>query len=138
LPWRATAATVSLNGGLYEFAIAGGATGASVSNAAGASLDGATLRLGVGDAANLLSGVINLEGVQQASNAIVVNGNAVVLKSALQAPNVSGNSNRVDVYSGARIQDAVNIAKTGTPGAGARSTCTRAAMPSRSCSTRPT
>lgn len=115
----ATAATVSLNGGLYEFAIAGGATGNDVTNAAGATLEGATLRLGVGDAANLLSGVINLEGVQQASNAIVVNGNAVVLKSALQAPNVSGNSNHIDVYGGARIQDAVNIAKTGTPGAGA-------------------
>lgn len=114
-----TAATVSLNGGLYEFAIPAGATGTSVSNTAGASLDGATLRLGVGDAANLLSGVINLEGVQQATNAIVVNGHAVVLKSALQAPNVSGNANRVDVYSGARIQDAVNIAKTGSPGAGA-------------------
>jgi filamentous hemagglutinin family protein len=115
----ATAATVSLNGGLYEFAIAGGATGTNVSNEAGATLEGATLRLGVGDAANLLSGVINLEGVQQASNAIVVNGNAVVLKSALQAPNVSGNSNHIDVYGGARIQDAVNIAKAGTPGAGA-------------------
>lgn len=115
----ATAATVSLNGGLYEFAIAAGATGNNVSNTAGASLDGATLRLGVGDAANLLSGVINLEGVQRASSAIVVNGNAVVLKSALQAPSVSGNSNRVDVYAGARIQDAVDIAKTGTPGAGA-------------------
>jgi len=115
----ATAATVSLNGGLYEFAIASGATGTSVSNAAGASLNGATLRLGVGDAANLLSGVINLEGVQQASNAIVVNGNAVVLKSALQAPSVSGNSNQVDVYQGARIQDAVDIAKAGAPGAGA-------------------
>jgi filamentous hemagglutinin family protein len=115
----ATAATVSLNGGLYEFAIAAGATGANVSNTAGASLDGATLRLGVGDAANLLSGVINLEGVQQASNAIVVNGHTVVLKSALQAPNVSGNSSHIDVYGGARIQDAVNIAKTGTAGAGA-------------------
>jgi len=114
-----TAATVSLNGGLYEFAIPGGATGLSVSNTAGASLDGATLLLGVGDAANLLSGVINLEGVQQASNAIVVNGYAVVLKSALQAPNVSGNASRVDVYSGARIQDGVNIAKTGSLGAGA-------------------
>jgi len=114
-----TAATLSFNNGLYEFAIPTGATGTSVSNTAGASLNGATLRLGVGDAANLLSGVINLEGVQQASNAIVVNGHTVVLKSALQATNVSGNANRVDVYSGARIQDGVNIAKTGTPGAGA-------------------
>ncbi len=134
----ATAATVSLNNGLYEFAIAGGATGSSVSNTAGASLNGATLRLGVGDAANLLSGVINLEGVQQASNAIVVNGNAVVLKSALQAPSVSGNSNRVDVYQGARIQDAVDIAKAGTPGDGAAVDVHGAAMPSRWRSTRPT
>ena len=65
------------------------------------------------DAANLLSGVINLEGVQQASSAIVVNGHAVVLKSALQAPSVSGNANRVDVYSGARIQDGVDVAAAG-------------------------
>lgn len=113
-----TAATVSLNGGLYEFAIPGGATGLSVSNKANASLEGATLLLGVGDAANLLSGVINLEGVQQATDAIVVNGHAVVLKSALDAPQVSGNANQVDVYSGARIQDAVDISKIGTAGAG--------------------
>ncbi len=114
-----TAATVSLNGGLYEFAIPAGAVGTAVSNAAGASLNAANLLLGVGDAANLLSGVINLEGVQQASSAIVVNGDTVMLRSALDAPGVSGNSNRVDVYNGARIQDAVNIAKTGSPGAGA-------------------
>lgn len=114
-----TAATVSLNGGLYEFAIPAGATGTAVTNAAGASLNGASILLGVGDAANLVSGVINLEGVQQASNRIVVNGDSVVLKSALQAPSVSGNSNRIDVYNGARIQDAVGIAKTGTPGSGA-------------------
>ncbi len=113
-----TAATVSLNGGLYEFAIPGGATGTSVSNMNHASLNGATLLMGVGDAANLLSGVINLEGVQQASNAIVVNGHTVALRSALDAPQVSGNASQVDVYSGARIQDAVNVSKTGTPGAG--------------------
>lgn len=108
-----TAATVSLNGGLYEFAITAGGAGAGVSNTAGASLDGATLLLGVGDAANLLSGVINLEGVQQASNAIVVNGHTVVLKSVLNAPRVSGNSSQVDVYSGARIQDAVDAVVAG-------------------------
>ncbi|MEO7885832.1 MAG: filamentous hemagglutinin N-terminal domain-containing protein, partial [Polaromonas sp.] len=112
-------ATVSLNGGLYEFVIPGGATGLSVSNMANASLDGGTLLLGVGDAANLLSGVINLEGIQQASNAIVVNGHTVVLKSVLDADQVSGNASQVDVYSGARIQDGVNISKTGTAGAGA-------------------
>ncbi|MDB5964761.1 MAG: filamentous hemagglutinin N-terminal protein, partial [Polaromonas sp.] len=120
-----TAATVSLNGGLYEFAIPTGASGTSVSNLAGASLNGARIRLDVGDAASLLSGVINLEGLQQASSAIVVNAHNVVLKSALQAPPglqaplVSGNASNIDVFAGARIQDAVNIANTGTPGAGA-------------------
>ncbi|MGC1172238.1 beta strand repeat-containing protein [Polaromonas sp.] len=113
-----SATTISLNNGLYEFAIPGGATGAEVTNAAGASLNAANIHLGVGDAANLLSGVINLEGVQQATNAIVVSGGTVELKSALQAPNISGNSTTVNVSSGARIQDAVKIAKTGTPGAG--------------------
>lgn len=114
-----TAATISLNGGLYEFAIPTGATGVQVSNTAAASLNAANIHIGVGDAANLLSGVINLEGVQQATNAIVVNGHTVELKSALQAPSVSGNSATVNVSSGARIQDAVDIAKTGLPGAGA-------------------
>ena len=114
-----TAATLSLNGGLYEFAIPAGASGASVSNALGASLNGATVRLGVGDAANLLSGVINLEGVQQAATQMVVNADTVVLKSSLQSPAISGNSNRVEVYAGARLQDAVGVSKTGTPAAGA-------------------
>lgn len=115
-------ATVSLNGGLYEFAVDAGALGtnASISNAAGARLDGATIFMSTGDAANLLSGAINLEGVQHATSAIVVNGNTVVLKSDLNATtSVSGNSNRIDVYGGAFIQDAVSIAKTGTVGAGA-------------------
>jgi filamentous hemagglutinin family protein len=110
-----TAATISLNNGLYEFAIPGGATGTEVTNAAGATLDAKTLHLGVGDAANLLSGVINLEGIQQASSAIVVNGDTVVLKSALQAPadGVSGSSNTVNVSGAGRIQDGVNIVKSG-------------------------
>lgn len=108
-----TAATLSLNSGLYEFAIPGAATGSEVTNAAGASLTGKTLHLGVGDAANLLSGVINLEGIQQASSAMVVNGDTVVLKSALQAPGVSGHSNTVNVSGAARIQDGVNIARSG-------------------------
>ncbi|MEO8024082.1 filamentous hemagglutinin N-terminal domain-containing protein [Polaromonas sp.] len=108
-----SAATLSLNGGLYAFAVPGGATGTQVSNAAGATLNGKTLYLGVGDAANLVSGVINLEGIQQASSAIVVNGDTVVLKSALQAPTVSGNSNTVNVSGAARIQDAVKIARSG-------------------------
>lgn len=112
------AATISLTGGLYELAVPGGATGTAIINSAGATLNAKTLHLSVGDTANLLSGVINLEGVQQASSAIVVNGNTVELKSTLQAPEVSGNSNTVNVHSGARIQDGVKIAKTGTPGNG--------------------
>ncbi len=108
-----TAATISLNGGLYEFAIPGGATGTAVTNAAGASLNAANLYLQVGDAANLLSGVINLEGVQQASSAIVANGNTVELKSALQATTVSGASNTVNVSGAARIEDGVNIVRSG-------------------------
>jgi filamentous hemagglutinin family protein len=114
-------ATVSLNNNLYEFAVDAGASGtnASISNAAAARLDGATIFMSTGDAASLLSGVINLEGVQQASSAIVVNGNTVVLKSDLNATTISGSSNTINVHPGASIQDAVKIAKTGTPGAGA-------------------
>ncbi|MDP2140133.1 MAG: filamentous hemagglutinin N-terminal domain-containing protein [Gammaproteobacteria bacterium] len=110
-----TAATISLNNGLYEFAIPGGATGTEVTNAAGGTLNAKTLHLGVGDAANLLSGVINLEGIQQASSAIVINGDTVVLKSALQAPvdGVKGSSNTVNVSGAGRIQDGVDIVKSG-------------------------
>jgi len=112
-------ATVTLNGGLYEFALPAGATGTGVSNDAGASLVGAQLLMTTGEAASLLSGVINLEGVQQASSTLVVNGDVVLLKSALDAPTVSGNSNRIEVSPGARVRDAIGIARTGTPGAGA-------------------
>ncbi len=114
-------ATISLNGGLYEFAVPGGALGtnASISNGAAARLEGAQLLLSTGDAAQLLSGVINLQGVQQASSAIVVNGHTVVLTADLNAPGVSGSSSHIQVQAGASIQDAVRIARTGTPGAGA-------------------
>jgi len=112
-------ATVTLNGGLFEFALPAGAIGTSVSNDAGASLDGAQLLMTTGDAADLVSGVINLAGVQHASSTLVVNGDVVLLKSDLEAPGVSGSSNRIDVSPGARVQDAVKIARTGTPGAGA-------------------
>ncbi len=106
-------ATISLNGGLYELAVPGGATGIEASNIASATLSGKNLYLGVGDAADLLSGVINLEGTQQATDAIVVNGHTVELKSALQAPSVSGSSSTVNVSGAARIQDGVDIAKAG-------------------------
>lgn len=114
-------ATISFTGGLYGFVVPGGALGtnAMVSNTAAARLEGATILLSTGDAANLVSGVINLEGVQQASSAMVINGDTVVLKSALDAPAVSGASNTIQVHAGARIQDGVKIAKTGVPGAGA-------------------
>lgn len=114
-------ATVSLNGGLYEFAVDAGAvsTAGAVQNTLTGRLEGATILMSTGDAANLVSGVINLEGVQQASSAMVIHGDTVVLQSALDAPAVSGASNTVQVHAGARIQDGVKIAKTGTPGAGA-------------------
>ncbi len=108
-----TAATVSLNAGLYEFVVPAGASGVAVGNEAGGSLNGATILLGVGDAADLLSGVINLEGVQQASNAIRVNAHSVQLKSALQAPAVTGSSATINVSGAGRIQDGVNIVKSG-------------------------
>lgn len=117
-------ATVSLSGGLYEFAVPAGAQGtnATISNMAGARLEGKTILLSTGDAANLVSGVINLEGVQRASSAIVVDGNTVVLKSDLDAGvagTISGSSNTIRVHDTASILDAVQIAKTGTAGAGA-------------------
>jgi len=114
-------ATVSLNGGLFELAVPAGAQGtnATLSNLAGAQLEGKTILMTTGDAANLLSGVINLEGVQQASSAIVVDGHTVVLKSDLNAPSIAGNSNTIQVHDTASIQDAVKIAKTGSVGAGA-------------------
>lgn len=108
-------ATVSLNGGLYEFAVDAGAQGtqASITNAAGGTLNGGTLLLSTGDAADLVSGVVNLQGVQQATSAIIVNGNTVVLGTDLNAPGISGNSNSVQVQPGAFIQDAVDVARTG-------------------------
>ncbi|QKO21613.1 filamentous hemagglutinin N-terminal domain-containing protein [Rhodoferax sp. BAB1] len=112
-------ATVTLNGGLFEFALPAGAIGTSVSNDAGASLEGAQLLMTTGDAADLVSGVINLAGMQQASSTLVVNGDVVLLQSALDAPSVSGSSNRIEVSPGARVHDAISIARTGSPGDGA-------------------
>jgi filamentous hemagglutinin family protein len=112
-------ATVSLNGGLFEFALPAGATGTLVHNATGASLAGANLLLSTGDAAGLLTGTINLEGVQQASSAIVVDGGTVELRTALEAPALSGSSRRIEVSPNARVADAVKIARTGSAGDGA-------------------
>lgn len=118
-------ATVSLNGGLFEFALPAGAAGTEVANVAGASLAGAQLLLSTGDAAGLLTGTINLEGVQQASSAIVVDGGTVQLRAALDAldghaaPAISGSSRRIEVSPNARVADAVKIARTGSAGDGA-------------------
>ena len=61
-----------------------------------------------------------LDGVQQATR-IEVNGGVVELKKDLEATTVAGSSNVVNVYggNGAQLQDAVDIAKVGAPGAGA-------------------
>lgn len=112
-------ATVSLNGGLFEFALPVGATGTLVHNATDASLAGANLLLSTGDAAGLLTGTINLEGVQQADSAIVVDGGTVELRTALEAPALSGSSRRIEVSPNARVVDAVKIARTGSAGDGA-------------------
>jgi filamentous hemagglutinin family protein len=110
----AQTSTISLNGGLYEIAVNRAASNGSAVNSGtlSAAGSGGTITLSAGDAANLISGVINLEGFQQA-NAIVVNGNTVELSSVLQAPSVSGNSHVVNVHAGARIQDGVNITGSG-------------------------
>jgi filamentous hemagglutinin family protein len=107
-------ATINLNG-LYELAVTGGA--GSVTNAAGASLNGATIVLTAGAAGELLSRTVNLHGVQEATDAIVVDGGKVVLTSDLKVtgtgvPGISGHSDLVEVRQGAQIQDAVAIAKS--------------------------
>ncbi|MCZ8251383.1 MAG: filamentous hemagglutinin N-terminal domain-containing protein [Hylemonella sp.] len=112
-------ATVSLNGGLFEFALPAGAAGNDVANVAGARLEGAQLLLSTGDAAGLLTGTINLAGVQQASSAIVVDGGTVELRTALEAPTLSGSARRIEVSPNARVADAVKIARTGSVGDGA-------------------
>lgn len=108
----AQAATVSFNGGLYEIAVNQGVAGGAISNSGSLSAPGGTIVLSALDAANLVSGVINLEGVQQASR-IEVHGGQVVLKSDLSAATVTGTSARADVCSCGRIQDGIDIAADG-------------------------
>ncbi len=114
-------ATVSFNGGLYELAVPAGAQGigAALVNAADARLEGGQILLSTGDAAQLVSGVVNLSGIQQASQAIVVDGHTVLLGSDLVAPVISGAAASVTVQPGASIQDAVAIARAGAVGTGA-------------------
>jgi filamentous hemagglutinin family protein len=116
----AQAATISLNNGLYEIVINQGIANGTLTNTGTLTTGSATgsIILSALDAANVVSGTINLEGVQQASR-IEVHGGHVVLKSDLDAAVVTGTSRVIDVCGCASIQDAVDIAKVGTPGAGA-------------------
>ena len=119
----AQAATVSFNGGLYEIALNQGINlpenTVRVSNTGTLSATGGTIVLSALDAANIVSGVINLSGVQQA-NRIEVHGDHVVLSSDLNATTVAGDSRLIDVCGCASIQDGVDIAKVGTSGHGAQ------------------
>ena len=110
-------ATLSLNGGLYEIAVAKGVdqsaatpTHPSVNNTG--TTTGGTVVLSATDLANAVSGVINIEGIQQASR-IEVHGGHVVLKSALEAPTVTGTSTTIDVCNCGRIQDGIDVAASG-------------------------
>jgi filamentous hemagglutinin family protein len=110
----AQAATISMNGGLYEIAITQGIANGTLINTGTLTTGAAagSIVLSALDAANVVSGTINLEGIQQASR-IEVHGGHVVLKSDLEATTVTGTSSSIEVHNGAHIQDAVDIAKTG-------------------------
>ena len=111
--------TVSLNGGLYEIAVNQGVAAGSIANTGTLSAPAGTIVLSALDAANVVSGTINLSGIQQASR-IEVHGGHVTLTSDLDATTVTGTSRTIDVCGCAQIQDAVDIAKSGTaPGNGA-------------------
>jgi len=108
----AQAATVSFNGGLYEIAVNQGVAGGSIANTGTLSAPGGAIVLSALDAANVVSGAINLSGIQQASR-IEVHGGHVTLMSDLDAPVVTGTSHVVDVCHCGRIQDGIDIAATG-------------------------
>lgn len=118
----AQAATVSLNGGLYEIAVDQGVASSSVANTGTLSTAGPSgpvtgaIVLSALDAANVVSGVINLDGIQRASR-IEVHGGVVELKSDLNAATLAGSSSVVNVSKtaagGGQIQDGVDIAKSG-------------------------
>jgi filamentous hemagglutinin family protein len=113
----AEAATLSLNGNnLYELAVTKGILAGSVeeqgvTNTGDLLAAGGTIVISALDAANVVSGVINLEGVQQATR-IEVHGGEVYLKSDLNAVAVDGTSATIKVFDGAQIQDAVAIARS--------------------------
>jgi filamentous hemagglutinin family protein len=118
----AEAATVSMNGGLYEFAVNQGAANSLVANtgtlttaAASGSVTG-TIVLSAPQLEGVVSGAINLAGIQRASR-IEVHGGIVELKSDLNAATVAGSSSMVNVSKtssgGGQVQDGVSIAKSG-------------------------
>jgi len=108
----AQAATVSFNGGLYEIAVNQGVAGGSIANTGSLSAPGGAIVFSALDAANVVSGAINLSGIQQA-NRIEVHGGHVALMSDLDAPVVTGTSRVVDVCHCGHIQDGIDIAATG-------------------------
>jgi filamentous hemagglutinin family protein len=112
-------ATLSLNGNnLYELAVTKGIADGSIDNTGTLKATGAggAIILSALDAANAVSGLINLEGMQQATR-IEVHGGVVELKSDLDATTVAGSSGVVNVSKttagGGQIQDGVDIAKSG-------------------------
>ncbi len=119
-------ATLSLNGGLYEIAVAKGVdqstasvanpsvgnTGTLKTREANDAPAGGSIVLSATDLANAVSGVINVAGIQQADR-IEVDGGHVVLKSHLDATAVTGASTTIDVCHCGRIQDGIDIAASG-------------------------
>jgi filamentous hemagglutinin family protein len=110
----AQAATISLTAGLYEIVINQGITNGTLVNTGTLSTGTAagSIVLSALDAANVVSGAINLEGIQQASR-IEVHGGHVVLKSDLDAAVVTGTSKTIDVCGCGHIQDGIDIAASG-------------------------
>jgi filamentous hemagglutinin family protein len=109
-------ATLSLDGNnLYEIAVTKGFADGTITNSGTLAATGAggTILLSALDVANALSGVINLNGVQQATR-IEVNAGRVELKSDLDAATVTGISRTVNVCGcSADLQDAIDIAASG-------------------------
>ena len=109
-------ATLSLDGNnLYELAITKGFANGTITNSGtlAATGTGGTIVLSALDVANALSGVVNLQGVQQATR-IEVNGGRVELTTDLAAATVTGASRTVNVCGcGADLQDAIDIAASG-------------------------
>jgi filamentous hemagglutinin family protein len=116
----AQAATISFNGGLYELAVGEGVAGSSVTNSGtlrtattttGAVPSG-TIVLSAPEVDNVVSGAINLSGIQRA-NRVEVHGGVVTLSSDLDASAVAGTSGAARVSAGAQIQDAVDVVRAG-------------------------